>query len=80
MTRACYGVRATPCGAWWAVEVPGVPGALTTAHSAEGVEDSARELLAGLLGVSRHSFDLELTFSEAVVPSPRPPQENDHVH
>jgi hypothetical protein len=71
MTRTSYGVLATKCEGWWAVEIPGIAGAMTTAHSLAGIEDAARDLLAGLFGVARHSFDLDLAFTEAAMPQPR---------
>ena len=71
MDRTRYQVLATQCDGWWAVEIAGVPGAMTTAHSLTGIEESARDLLAGLLGVARSSFDLDLAFSPNVLPHPR---------
>lgn len=74
MTRTSYQVLATKCEGWWAVEIPGIAGAMTTAHSLAGIEDAARNLLAGLFGVARHSFDIDLAFTEPAMPHPRQTQ------
>ena len=74
MIRSSYQVLATKCEGWWAVEIPGIAGAMTTAHSLAGIEDAARDLLAGLFGVARHSFDLDLAFAETLLPHPREKQ------
>jgi predicted RNase H-like HicB family nuclease len=47
-------------GAWWAVEVPAVPGVFTQARRIDGVEMMARDAIAGVLDVDPGSFDIEV--------------------
>ncbi len=53
-----YTVRARREGAWWAIEVPEVPGAFSQARRLDQVEAVARGAVALLLDVASDSFAL----------------------
>jgi hypothetical protein len=58
--RPRYDVIAIDAGSHWAVQVPGVPGALGRVLMLEEVEDAAREVIALTLGVPSGTFDVEV--------------------
>lgn len=60
MMRQHYRVRAERSGRWWAIEVPGVPNAVSQARRIDQLEDMAREVVALLLEVDPDSFDLDI--------------------
>ena len=69
-----YQVLATKCEGWWAVEIPGDRRCDDHRAQPGRHRGAARDLLAGLFGIARHSFDLELAFSATLLPHPREPR------
>jgi predicted RNase H-like HicB family nuclease len=58
--RTIYVVIATRAGEWWALEVPGVPGASSRARRLDQAEGAAREAIAVLLEIPADSFGIEV--------------------
>jgi hypothetical protein len=58
--RTIYRVTATRAGEWWALEVPGIPGASSRARRLDQAEGAARAAIALLLDVPADSFVVEV--------------------
>ena len=58
--RTIYTVTATRAGEWWALDVPGVPGASSRARRLDQAEGAARAAIALLLDVPADSFGVEV--------------------
>jgi predicted RNase H-like HicB family nuclease len=48
---AVYRVTARRSGAWWALQVPALPGVFSQARSLETADAAAREAIAAMLGL-----------------------------
>lgn len=53
--------RATRAGAWWAIEIPEVPGAFTQARRLGQVPDMVRDAVSLLCDVPASSIEVELS-------------------
>ena len=60
MQGTAHRVIATHAGDWWALEVPGVPGAFSQARRLDQAEDAAREAIALLLDVPADTVEVEV--------------------
>jgi hypothetical protein len=58
--RPTFDVMAHRVEDWWVIEVSGEPGCHTQAHSSELIEPTTRDVIAHLLDVAPHSFDLNI--------------------
>jgi hypothetical protein len=55
-----YRVKARRNGEWWALIVPGVPGAFTEVRRLDQAQPTIREVISRLLEVPQDSFDVEI--------------------
>jgi predicted RNase H-like HicB family nuclease len=55
-----YVVHARRDGAWWALEIPEVPGALSQARTLEEAPTMAREVIALMLDVPQSEVEVEI--------------------
>jgi predicted RNase H-like HicB family nuclease len=56
--RPTYRVTAVRSGRWWAIDVPELRGVHSQARRLDQVESMAREVIALMLDVPEHSFDV----------------------
>jgi hypothetical protein len=62
-----YSVHARRVGAWWALDVEGVPGAHTQVRRLDQAEGMARDAVAGVLDIAPAAFEVVVT---PVIPEP----------
>jgi hypothetical protein len=62
-----YSVHARRVGAWWALDVEGVPGAHTQVRRLDQAEGMARDAVAGVLDIAPDAFEVVVT---PVIPEP----------
>lgn len=56
-----YTVRARRVGAWWALDVPDVPGVHTQVKRLDQAESMARDAIAGVLGAPQDTFEVAVS-------------------